>query len=65
MKNLLSKMHSSLILEDLISLLNDEVFDRSDIQPASVQAAIIIPVTMEMVVQPHCLDRLDRDETER
>lgn len=44
---------------------SDELFDRSDIQPASVQAAIIIPVTMEMVMQPHCLDRLDRDESER
>lgn len=34
---------------------NDEVFDRSDIQPASVQAAVIIPVTMEMVTQHDCL----------
>lgn len=35
---------------------NDEVFDRSDIQPASVQAAVIIPVTMEMVTQHDCLN---------
>lgn len=64
--------HKSLILEVLRSLRwalffikNDEVFDRSDIQPASVQAAIIIPVTMEMVAQLHCLEKLDSDERER
>lgn len=39
----------------LFLVTNDEVFDRSDIQPASVHAAVIIPVTMEMVTQHDCL----------
>lgn len=63
MQNGLSKMHRGLILEGLFPdnglfffffwVTNDEVFDRSDIQPAS--AAVIIPVTMEMVTQHDCL----------
>lgn len=55
-------MHRGLILEGLFSdnglfflVTNDEVFDRSDIQPTSIQAAVIIPVTMEMVTQHDCL----------
>lgn len=39
----------------LFLVTNDEMFDRSDIQPASVQAAVIVPVTMEMVTQHDCL----------
>lgn len=39
----------------LFLVTNDEVFDRSDSQPASVHAAVIMPVTMEMVTQHDCL----------
>lgn len=39
----------------LFLVTNDEMLDRSDIQPASVQAAVIVPVTMEMVTQHDCL----------
>lgn len=74
MQNGLSKMHKGLILEDLLSLLRALLFSlkkmmrcltdqTSDLRVFKQQSSI--PVTMEMGVQPHCLEKLDRDESER